>query len=114
PAVHRGRNERVTVPRRPGPVPVLHDDPARSRRSRASPRRVDLLRVELAALVVRAFLLDAVGLLPLDDSGDALHVADDEDLHDTVTAVGALHGKFTQRSVRRQTKSQRTTLCGFS
>jgi hypothetical protein len=40
---------------------------------------VDLLGVEDPALVVE--LLAAGDLLPLDDAGDALHVADDVDAH---------------------------------
>ena len=114
PAIELVRNEGVEVPLPSGPVAVHHDDLGRSARARASYRCVDLLRVERTTLVVRALLLDAVRLLPLDDSGNTLHVADDEDLHDTVTAAGALHGKLIQRSVRRQTKSQCTTLCDFS
>src|SRR5262249_33307438 len=40
---------------------------------------VDLARVEAASLLVHR--VAARHLLPLDDPGDALHVADDEDLH---------------------------------
>ena len=89
---------------------VHHDDFIGAAGPRSAHGRVDLLGVELAALVVGAFLLAPVRLLPLDDAGDAFHVADDEDLHFAPTAAGVLHGKLIQCSVRRHTKSERTTL----
>src|SRR5205823_10526342 len=55
------------------------DDLGRSRLRRAADGGVDLLRVEAAALLVERAV--PAGLLPLDDSGDALDVADDVDLH---------------------------------
>src|SRR5205807_888631 len=107
-------NEGVERPFLARAVTVHDHDVLRARGLRAAHGSVDLLGVELAPFVVRALLLRAVGLLPLDDARDALHVADDEDLHSAVTAAGVLQGKLIQCSVRRQTKSERTTLCGFS
>jgi hypothetical protein len=66
-------------------VAVHDDDLGRACRLRAPYRRVDLLRVELAPFVVGDVAGRAVRLLPLDDAGDALHIADDEDLHACVT-----------------------------
>src|SRR5262249_18322739 len=56
------------------------DDLRRTGRLRAPNCRVDLAGVELAALLVHR--VAARRLLPLRDSGDAFHVADDEDLHE--------------------------------
>ncbi len=72
-------------------------------RARAPDGRVDLLRVELAPLLVER--LAAVDLLPLDDAGDALHVADDEDAHrgstispaTTLSRDGAHDGRLAER-----------------
>jgi hypothetical protein len=112
-------NKRVEGPLAARAMTVHDDDLLRPSGLRPTHRRVDLLRIEITSLVVGALLLRSVRLLPLDDSGDAFHVAEDEDLHEpasvpTATATGVLQGKLIQRSVRRQTKSQRTTLCGFS
>ena len=60
-------------------VAVHDDDLRRAGRLRAAHGGVDLLGVEDAALVVE--LLAAGRLLPLDDPGDALHVADHVNAH---------------------------------
>src|SRR5207249_11844721 len=62
-----------------GAVAVHDDDLGRTGRLRPAHGRVDLFGVEHTALVVG--LLATGGLLPLDDAGDALHVADDVDAH---------------------------------
>src|SRR5581483_4427769 len=80
------RDERVEAPRPAGAVVVHDDDLRRAGRLRAAHRRVDLLGVEDAALLVE--LLAAGALLPLDDAGDALHVADDVDAHERDDNVG--------------------------
>src|SRR5919106_2142572 len=72
-------HEGVERPALARPVAVHDHDLVGARRLRAAHRRVDLLGVELARLLVER--LAAVDLLPLDDAGDALHVADDEDPH---------------------------------
>ena len=73
------REQRVERPALPGAVAVHDDDLGGACGARASHGGVDLLRVELAAFLVER--LAAVHLLPLDDSGDTLHVADHEDAH---------------------------------
>ena len=66
---------------------VHDDDLRRAGRLRAAHGGVDLLGVEDATLVVE--LLAARHLLPLDDAGDTLHVADDVDAHDAfLTGIG--------------------------
>ena len=72
-------DERVEVVRAARAVAVHDHDLRRARCLRAPHGRVDLLGVEDTALVVE--LLAAGDLLPLDDSGDALHVADHVDAH---------------------------------
>ncbi len=62
-----------------GAVAVHDDDLRRAGRLRAADGGVDLFGVEPAALLVHR--VAARRLLPLDDAGDALHVADDVDLH---------------------------------
>jgi hypothetical protein len=73
------RQERVEGVALAGAVAVHHDDLGAARGLRASHRRVDLMRVELAALLVER--LARARLITLDDAGDPLEVADDEDLH---------------------------------
>src|SRR5215207_6520411 len=59
---------------------------------------VDLLGIEAAALLVH--LLAAGDLLPLDDPGDTLHVADDLDAHQRVLPDRAQgHARSATRSV---------------
>src|SRR6185437_7905418 len=72
-------DERVEVPALARAVAVHDDDLGRPGGARAAHRGVDLLRVELAALLVHR--VAARHLLPPDDPGDALHVADDVHLH---------------------------------
>ena len=62
-----------------GAMAVHDDDLRRAGRLRAANGGVDLLRVELAPLLVQR--LAAARLLPLHDAGDALHVRDDVDAH---------------------------------
>jgi hypothetical protein len=73
------RDQRIerAVPARA--VAVHHDHLARTRRERATDGRVDLLGVEAAALLVAGLV--RADLVPARDARDALHVADDEDLH---------------------------------
>src|SRR5262249_10807652 len=77
--IEKAREQRVEAVRTSGPVVVHDDDLGRAGSLRAAHRRVDLLGVEGAPLVVE--LLAGGDLLPLDDAGDALHVADDVDAH---------------------------------
>ena len=72
-------HERVERPAAAGAVAIHDDDLGRPRRFRAAHGRVDLLGVEAPALLVHR--VAAARLLPLDDAGDAFHVADDVDLH---------------------------------
>ena len=71
--------ERVEVVRTAGAMAVHDDDLGRARGLGAAHGCVDLLGVEDATFVVE--LLAAGGLLPLDDAGDAFHVADHVDSH---------------------------------
>ena len=73
-------NQRVERPALTRAVTVHDDDLRRAGSLRAAHGRVDLAGVEAASLLVHR--VAARHLLPLDDPGDALHVADDEDLHD--------------------------------
>ena len=72
-------DERVERPSLPGAVAIHDNDLGGARGFGAAHGRVDLLRVELAALLVQR--LAAGRLLPLHDAGDALHVRDDVDAH---------------------------------
>ena len=76
------RDERVEGPLPACAVAVHDDDLGRACRTGTTHRRIDLLGVQLTPFVIRALLLRSVRLLPLDDPGDAFHVADDEDLHE--------------------------------
>src|SRR5207245_415817 len=67
-------NQRVERPLIAGAVAVHDDDLAGARHLRAAHGGVDLLGVELSALLIRRTLA-ARRLLPLDDPGDAFHVA---------------------------------------
>ena len=62
-----------------GAVTVHDDDLLRSGRFRAAYRRIDLLRVEPARLVIERLV--AARLPPVDDARDALDVADDVHAH---------------------------------
>ena len=62
----------------------------------AAHRGVDLLRVELAPLLVEG--LAAVDLLPVRDAGDALHVAHDEDPHAGGHSTGRVRFGRSQRA----------------
>ena len=77
--VEQLRLERVERPLLAGAVAVHDDDLGRARRLRAAHGGVDLLGVELAALVVERQAAARLGAL--DDPGDALHVGDDVDAH---------------------------------
>ena len=81
-----------------GAVAVHDDDLGRPGRLRAAHRRVDLLGVQLAPLLVHR--LAACGLLRLDDP-DALHVADDVHLH-TVSLSARGHGPLRQGRTRHR------------
>src|SRR6266540_3122353 len=75
------RDQRVERPLLARAVAVHNDDLLGAGCLRAADGRIDLFGVELAPLVVGLLFLHAIRLLPLDDPGDAFHVADDEDLH---------------------------------
>ena len=85
--VERVRDQRVERPVAAGAVAVHHHDLGRAARERAADRRVDLLGVEAAALLVAG--LAGAHLLPAGDAGDALHVADDQDLHRRISTSAA-------------------------
>ena len=78
--VQKLRHERVERPAAAGAVAVHDDDLGRPACLRAADGGVDLLGIELAALLVHR--VTAARLLRLDDPGDALHVADDVDAHE--------------------------------
>ena len=72
-------HERVERPAAAGAVAVHDDDLGRTGRLRAAHGGVDLLGVEPPPFLVHR--VAAARLLPLDDAGDAFHVADDVNLH---------------------------------
>ena len=72
-------DERVERPLLAGAVTVHDDDLRRARGLCAADRGVDLLGVELAALVVHRGAAER--LAAPDDPGDAFHVADHVDAH---------------------------------
>src|SRR5262249_23654966 len=77
--VERVGDQRVERAVAAGTVAVHHHDLGRAALEGAAHGRVELLGVEAAALLVAGAA--RVDLVPAADPGDALHVADDEDLH---------------------------------
>src|SRR6266540_6645959 len=73
------RDERIERPALARAVAVHHHDLGRAGRLGAPNSGVDLLRIEAPPLLVHRRA--ALDLLPLDDAGDTLHVADDVDSH---------------------------------
>ena len=85
--VEHVRDQRVERPALPRAVAVHDDDLRGAGRLRAANGGVDLLGVEPTALLVHR--VAARRLLPLDDAGDALHVADDVHLHASPPCLAA-------------------------
>src|SRR5919204_5823178 len=79
-------------------VAIHDDDLLRACGLRAAHRGVDLLRVEVTALVVGGVGRGAVNLRPLDDPSDTFHVADDEHLHkgSTESPTATVPGRSTR------------------
>src|SRR5439155_10281221 len=96
-------HERVEAPCLAGAVAVHDDDLRRPSRAGAAHRRVDLLGVQTAALLVHR--IAARRLLPLDDSGHALHVADHEDLHRNATSPTSSFRLFSTGTLANSAKS---------
>ncbi len=72
-------NQRVECPAATGAVAIHDDDLGGAGGLGAAHRRVDLLGVELAALLVHR--RTTVDLLPHDDAADSLHVTHDQYAH---------------------------------
>ena len=85
--VEQVRDQRVERPALPRAVAVHDDDLRGAGRLRAANGGVDLLGVEPAAFLVHR--VAARRLLPLDDAGDALHVADDVHFHASPPCLAA-------------------------
>src|SRR5919204_4127018 len=87
-------------------VAVHDDDLVGAGSFRAAHGGVDLLRVEVTTFVIGGVRRGAVGLRPLDDPRDALHVADDEDLHGCVAFHGWRRGLRTNVSSSRAHRAE--------
>src|SRR4051812_19587234 len=103
------RVERVAAA---GTVAVHRDDLGRAGGLGAAHGRVDLLGVELAALLEerRVTVRRRARLLALDDPGDALDVADDEDLHACSLARRGLRARREARARHRRVRRHRRRL----
>ena len=93
-------NQRVERPVLPGAMAIHDDDLCCTRFLHTAHGSVDLFGVQLPALVVRDIAGGSVRLRPLDDPGDAFHVADDEDLHRRVTLIERLVSIRGDRTAR--------------
>ena len=91
--------QRVERPPFAGAVAVHDDDLGRAGGLRAAHGRVDLAGVEAAPLLVHR--MAARDLLPPDDAGDALHVRDDEDLHDAKVIAPTTSPRLFRTGVSR-------------